>query len=263
MVETTVIYYTDNSLDEMILNLCQRYLVRAVGDNPILSVSQKPMAFGLNICVGEIGRSILSIFQQQVTGLEAVRTKYVAFAEHDVIYSPEHFAFIPPRDDIFYYNTNLWYLQYGGYYPELTGMFSYIPRRQPYREFVSPQSQLIANRELVLRAYKERMSFVEKGWLSRALPAEPGVKKISSVIKLKELLGRSIGEARRMYETLIEWVNKWTAKHFVTVIPNLDIRHNTNISRGKRDKVGKKRCYELPYWGTLKDIMEYKCLTEQ
>lgn len=101
MDKTTIIYYTDNSLDEKIASLCRDHLIVAAQGKPIISISQKPIKLGENICIGEIGRSHLSMYSQILAGVEKAQTKYVALVEHDCLYSPEHFNWIPPRDDVF------------------------------------------------------------------------------------------------------------------------------------------------------------------
>ena len=61
MTNTSIIYYTDGALQQDIMNLCWNNLIKAVGDKPIITVSQKPIDFegtASNICVGEIGRSL-------------------------------------------------------------------------------------------------------------------------------------------------------------------------------------------------------------
>jgi len=246
MAETTVIYYSDNSLPQALADVCQRYLLRVAGEMPIISVSQKPMALGHNICVGDIGRSLLSLFRQQLIGLEAATTQYVAFAEHDVIYSPEHFQFVPPKRDVFYYNTNFWYLHYGERDPELTNLFSWGAKRRPNGEFQAPQSQLIAEREMVIQAYRDRLSLIKDGLLSRVLPAEPGMRR-------KDAIGQL--EGIPAFLPLLEWASKWKAEWFSTIIPNLDIQHGDNYSRKSKVRVGKKRRGVLPYWGTVQDVL--------
>jgi hypothetical protein len=74
----TLIYLTDNSLAEPIASKCRELLVREAKDIPIVSVSQEPIELGLNVCVGKIGRSWLSLYKQMMAGLEAVKTSVSA-----------------------------------------------------------------------------------------------------------------------------------------------------------------------------------------
>lgn len=51
---------------------------------------------------------------------------------------------------------------------------------------------------------------------------------------------------------LKEYTTRYNSESFMTTLPNLDIRHSTNFTGPKR---GKKRCYELTYWGSFKEII--------
>lgn len=246
MTDTTILYYTDNSLDKNIFELCQKYLIIAAGKNKILCVSHKPINFGdENICIGDIGRTLETLSISQITAIKNAKTKYIAFAEHDCIYSPDHFNFIPPRDDIFYYNTNMWHLHCGTKDPELNRLFSYIPKRKPEGEFKIPQSQMIVNRELALEAYETRLELIRTCPLSTALPAEPGVMKKRAMRLLEE----------QKNFPLLEWAKKYNADKFSFDIPNLDIQHGDNFSRRRFAKVGKKKTNTLPFWGTVEDVL--------
>jgi hypothetical protein len=83
MNNLSIIFYTDNSLDEVFAKRIQKELLKAAEGKRIISVSQKPIDFARNICVGDIGRSHHSLFFQVLTGVKAAKTKYIALAEHD------------------------------------------------------------------------------------------------------------------------------------------------------------------------------------
>ena len=51
------------------------------------------------------------MFKQILTGLEAMTEDIVYFCEHDILYHPDHFKFIPPSNNTFYYNGNYWDLR--------------------------------------------------------------------------------------------------------------------------------------------------------
>lgn len=93
-MNAAVLYYTDNSLDSRLSKVVQSYLVKAVGELRIVSVSQQPINFGENICVGEIGRSLESIRRQVIVGLITINQEAVYLVEHDVIYPASHFKFV-------------------------------------------------------------------------------------------------------------------------------------------------------------------------
>src|SRR3990167_8899734 len=98
-----IIYYTDNRLAEPIYLLVQHFLLES--GLPIISASLKSINFGENVVI-EGERSYPTMVAQIISCLERSTAKYVFFAEHDCLYSKSHFDFIPPKDDIFYYNEN-------------------------------------------------------------------------------------------------------------------------------------------------------------
>src|SRR5574337_272588 len=109
--DLTIIYYTSNWLDThnpYFLANTKKQLLKAIGDLPLISVSQKPIALGKNICVGDIGRSHLNIYRQILIGAKAAKTKYVALAEDDILYSWEHFHEHLPEKGKFAYDINKW-----------------------------------------------------------------------------------------------------------------------------------------------------------
>lgn len=149
--DKVIVYTTDNSLEEGLAQRCREVLVQAAGGRRIVSVSQKPLDFGENICVGEIGRSWTNLYAQLSAGLEAVTTPWVCVVEHDCMYTPEHFAWTPPRDDTLYYNTNLWFVQWGWRRPELRGMYSRTHDR-------AVLSALVGNRTVVQDYVQDQLS---------------------------------------------------------------------------------------------------------
>jgi len=102
--DLTIIYYTDNHLPSRFA-----WSVRAelwtVAEQlrlPVVSVSQHPLSFGTNLCVGDIGRSYRSIIRQILIGCIATDRPYVALCEHDVLYPAAHFAMRPDRGAVLF-----------------------------------------------------------------------------------------------------------------------------------------------------------------
>ena len=223
MSDITIVYYTDSCLEEPLASFCRDKLVEAADGKRIVSVSQKPLDFGDNFCIGEIGRSHLSIFRQVLMGVEQVKTKYVALAEHDCVYHKDHFNWVPPEDGKFYYNVSCWFLR-----PK-DGMYSYFRRKV--------LSMMIANTELTLKATIEKVKILEAGIIIRK--GQLGACEYGVCENEKAYVD---------YKATIKDLGKDTHKAvaFRTEIPNIDIRHGKNFT-GNR-KAG-NRCYELPYWG--------------
>lgn len=242
----TILYLTDNSLEETLSETCRRILQREAGDLPIVSVSQKPIKLGRNVCVGEIGRSWMSLYKQILAGLKVVETETIVIAEHDCLYTSEHLNHQPEKDDRFYYNSNHWLVQWHGNHPEMEGMYSYWPKR-------TALSQLICSAKLFREATEEVMNLLEMGLrVERGLHwyGEPGV--VSEQFRLA-FVEASSGRPTQLQRYLKDYVTKYESEFFATRNPNLDIRHGSNFTGPKR---GKMRTYDLPFWGRFENLFQ-------
>ena len=226
------IWYSDLRPKKFILKKCQDVL-RENCPYPIVSVSLNlPIDFGTkNLVLENRERSLPTMLDQIVMGLEALDTDIVFFLEHDVMYHPSHFDFTPPTDYIFYYNINnyRWAVKedfavtYGG---------------------LHSLSALCCYRKLALEHFKKRVAYIkEKGWdidrareprWGRTLGYEPGTKP-----------RRRGGFSDDTFEV-------WKSE-----VPNLDIRHRHCFSSPKTHKEDFKHVpedfkqvslEEVPYW---------------
>jgi hypothetical protein len=111
MNNISLLYYTANTIEETLAENVRKHLLSIKGDLPLISVSQKPIKFGKNICVGEIGKSYYNCYKQILTGAYAVKTPYVVCCEDDTLYSKEHFNHRPSNEKVFSYNQNMWYCE--------------------------------------------------------------------------------------------------------------------------------------------------------
>jgi len=100
-----IVYYTDNQLNLKIAHTVQKQLKKI--DIPITSASLKPMNFGNNIHV-KMKRGREAYLKQILTALENCDSEIVFFCEHDVLYHPSHFKFVPLEKDKLYFNVNIW-----------------------------------------------------------------------------------------------------------------------------------------------------------
>jgi len=109
MRDLTIIYYTANKEKESFAEKIRKNLLLVIEELPLISVSQKELSFGKNICVGDVGRSSHNIFRQIFIGVENADTPYVAFAEADSLYPKEHFQFRPynREQNTVYYNRRV------------------------------------------------------------------------------------------------------------------------------------------------------------
>lgn len=169
-----IIYYTDNKLPDPIFSIVQDHILKA--NLPIVSVSLMPINFGENFVLDNLYPNIVTMTKQITKALEESSADYVFFCEHDVLYPLSHFEFTPPRDDIYYYNANVWRWRY----PDDVAI--------TYDRLIS-LSGLCVNRKLALDHYKKRLEKIiqmhwdtdtkrhEPDW-ARKWGYEPGTKKI-------------------------------------------------------------------------------------
>jgi len=108
--DLTIVYYTANKEKPEFEKKIIDSLIKNSGGLPIISVSQKPIDLGTNICVGELPWCDKSAFKQLLTGLKEVKTTFAIAAESDVIYPPEYFTFTPPLINEAYRYDNIWIL---------------------------------------------------------------------------------------------------------------------------------------------------------
>jgi len=241
----TIIYYTENRLSEPLFTQCQELLKKAANERPIISVSHKPIELGTNICIGEQKPCWLTLYKQILLGARLADTKYIAMAEHDCVYTDEHFSFVPPRDDTFFYNENVCLVQWAkNSHPELNGMYSrYWTQRLAL-------SQLICNREIFIESTKAKLDVLEGEDIKYkhiANAGEPGVTNITEANKWAKS-----GRAVYLKKYLKDQLDKEKYDTFKTKIPNLDIRHDSNFTGPKR---GIKRTYGIKHWGEFKNII--------
>jgi len=146
-----IVYYTDSQLDEQLANAVRKQIKKACGPIPIISVSQKPLKFGTNICVGEKPKIYQSMHEQLLTGLEAAPPESIVYTcEHDVFYHPSHFAKLPKSAEHAYFNTNRYYYKRGaGYFIEARG--------------IRTMSQCVAYREVLIDHCRARLDKWARG----------------------------------------------------------------------------------------------------
>lgn len=108
------IYYTTGELDERISRPVQEQL-REAFDGEIVACSLKPIEFGDKNIVLPLKKGYHTMFKQILACLEASTAEVIFFCEHDNLYHPTHFDFVPPKKDQFYYDRNWWKIRKDGY----------------------------------------------------------------------------------------------------------------------------------------------------
>lgn len=189
-----------------------------------MAVSLKAIDFGHRNIVLPLERGHLTMFRQILAGLEALDTDIAFLCEHDVVYAaPEHFDFVPPRQDTFYYNQHRWQVS------------ARDGKAVHYR--ASQTSGCCAYRGLLVAHYRKRVAYVEQHGWDRNLGYEPGTN----------------GRSREF--------DPHGADVWMTAQPNIDVRDIGNLSKSKwsiadfRNKANAIDWTEgdgVPGWGTTR-----------
>lgn len=135
----SIIYYSSNKELPEFEKKIQENLLKVCGNLPIISVTQKPIKLGKNICVGDVGASGFNCFRQIQIACEEAKTKFVISAEADCLYPPDYFGqFIPPKEYTCYRNSNLYvmgdhrdyffYKKEGATHAQIVGREFYLKR---------------------------------------------------------------------------------------------------------------------------------------
>jgi hypothetical protein len=230
-----IVYFTDNQLDAGIMKACQEQLKKATNGHRIVSVSLKPMDFGDNIVL-PLERGYLTMFKQILVGLEELDCDVVFFAEHDVLYHPSHFEFVPSERNGYYYNRNTWKLRM-----EDGHGLSYE---------CGQTSGLCAYRELLVQHYKQRVINTEKAWELYG----------GNTWNFRNFIRRQGFEPGTHHRA--ESVDQLNFEYWDSELPNIDIRHSGNLTpnRWSIDQFRRKprtwvESDEIPGWGKGIDIV--------
>jgi hypothetical protein len=107
--EVTIIYCSSNREMPEFEQRIRDNILEKCGGLPIVSVTQKPIDFGTNICVGDdIGVSGFNFFRQSLIACKAAKTRFVLSCEADCLYPEDYFQFVPERDDKCYRSDNVY-----------------------------------------------------------------------------------------------------------------------------------------------------------
>ncbi len=216
------VYYTDSRLDEPLASAVRMRLQHSLNGHKLVSVSLKePVDLGLNITL-PLERGTLTMFRQILAGLEALDTEVAFLCEHDVLYHPSHFEFSPPRQDVYYYNENTYKVD------AKTGKAVFYYTKQT--------SGLCASRQLLIQHYRARIARCEHEGFTRAMGFEPGCHRPP------------------------RGVDDFKAERWMSPFPNVDVRHNKNLTESRWDPKdfrnskacqGWKEVTEIPGWGVV------------
>ncbi|MDP1729042.1 MAG: hypothetical protein Q8L27_02455 [archaeon] len=141
MKDITIIFLTVNMVPEKWVEYHKKILLEAVDGADIITISKKPLDWGLNL-IQDAEPSVNNIYRQILRAAKIATTPYIAIAEDDTLYIKEHFQFRPPLDT-YAYNMTRW------------GLFTWGTPTYYYKERIS-NAAMIAPRELVISSLEER-----------------------------------------------------------------------------------------------------------
>lgn len=224
--DLTILYITLNLLPESWVRFQLDHLVRSARGAKIISVSRVPMNLGTNLLDKE-PRSYWNLYMQMLRAFKAADTPYVAMAEDDVLYTPEHFWTFRPKLDEVSYDRSRWSLfTWGNVYC--------------LRQRVSNCS-MIGGREYLIEALEERRAKYPDGPPSHLL-GEVGREKVD----------RRLGVSRRNY---VEWYCRNPIVHLNHPGGTDTGDYTAADGRHMVKKHGQIQAYDIPYWGKAEDII--------
>lgn len=235
-----IIYYTHNELDERITKLVQDNLTKIGKEKhiPIISATLKKSDFGdTKIYFPSLKRGYVSMFKQIVGALENSSSHIIFFCEHDVLYHPSHFDFIPTDKNTFYYNQNVWLLR---------GIDGHALHYD-----VNQLSGMCGYRESLIKHFKERLEMVEKAY------KELNEQEFNKFI-------RNMG-FEPFTHNRVNWENKFKYDTYKSEFPNVDIKHGENATgqRWRKDQyrnqqllINWQESEEIPGWGKGIDLVK-------
>lgn len=211
-MEKGCIYYTDNRVVEPIFSKVQDILNEVAKEKNlhISSSSLRPIDFGSNVVLENRERSYPTMVRQIIMALENSPAKYAFFTENDVLYHKSHFDFTPPKDNIFYYNSNVW-------------RWKLWDDKAIRYEKMWPLSCMCCNREYALEHYRMREKKIYEWGLDEFRSREP---------RRARIWGYEPGTKQKRRGGFTDDV----AESWSSELPNVDIRHARTFSRLKCDQ---------------------------
>lgn len=188
-----VIYYTCSTLSDPLATAVRHNLKACTNGHEVGCVSRERLDFGDWNIVVDLPRSAATMHEQILAGLERSKADYVFLCEHDILYHPSHFDFIPPTNDRFYYNTNVW---------RVRATDGHAVRTDDCKQV----SGLCADRRFLVEHYRKRVERIRKEGFSRKNGYEPGTRGLP-------------------------WgYDDHKAESWASPFPNLDIRHGKTLT---------------------------------
>ena len=160
---------------------------------------------------------LLGMFKKILALLENCKDDIVFFTEHDVLYHPSHFDFVPPEKNVFYYNQNVWLLR--------------LPDGHALHYDVNQLSGLCVYRETALVHIRERFKMAEEEF-----------NRLEKLNLNEDEFTRHLNRYFRHtgYEPFthnrVDWPTKFKHETWKSEFPNVDIKHGGNATGQRWNK---------------------------
>ena len=222
MNDITILFLTVNEVPAAWAEYQKQTLLEAVGDTPILTLSMRPLSWGINI-LQEERKSLSNIYWQMLRGAKLATTPFIGIAEDDTLYHKEHFS-VRPADDEFAYNMCHWSLFTWG-----QPTYHWKNRKGNY--------SMIAPRKLMIEALEERFSKYPNGTPEKKT-GELGRPRVEKMLGLT---------SRKL-------------KEFWTTVAVVNFQHDYSMEEYQRTHVkrmGMMRAFDIPYWGRADELVRH------
>jgi hypothetical protein len=234
-----IIYYTDNQLDEKIAKPVQDRLTKIAEEKKmeIVCSSLKRMDFGTkSVRFPTMKRGYLAMFKQILGALEKSSADIIFFAEHDVLYDPSHFDFVPQNENIFYYNQNVWFLR--------------MPDGHTLHYDVNQLSGLCGYRDALIKHFRERYETTETEY-NRLKALYPNNDEFEH--EFNRYI-RNMGFVPFTHNRF-QWKNIFHYDTWKSEYPNVDIKHGANATGQRWHKEQYKNQNLLINWTESDDTI--------
>lgn len=231
MSDLTILYITASEVPDNWFRFQLKHFLKAAHGHEIISVSRQSLDLGMNL-IDDSPKCYWNIYMQMLRACQLATTKYVAMAEDDVLYTPEHFNDFRPPIDAVSYDRSRW------------SLFSW--EAEPIfclRQRISNCS-LIAPRQLLIEALEERQAKWPMG-APQELVGEVGREKVDRRLKVT---------ARKC----IEWWCKNPIIH-LNHLTGTDVGEYGRNTAGRRlvKPHGQIKAIEIPHWGKASEIVSH------
>jgi len=219
--DITIIFLTVNRVPENWAKYQRSVLEKAIGKAPVISISKKPLDFGINIIQTE-PESSSNIYYQILKGCKRAKTPYIGIAEDDTLYEAEHYRFRPPLDSVAYN------------YSRLTLNLTQHPLYGWKNRVVN--ATMIGPRKLIIDSLEERYAKYPDGTPDR-YTGEIG----------RAWVERSLGIIRRK------------SIRFYTKIPVIQFKHDyrrKELGSVRNMDPGAMRSFDICHWGKASDLVK-------